>query len=94
MGVARVRHLADDLVGRHESRDAPHPGSEIRGKSSSTATERLIGNLNEGRSQMARRRRGGKKGAHCRVIRVKRQGMRRICWGANGKIKSNKKASR
>jgi len=42
--------------------------------------------------QMARRRRGGKKGAHCRVIRVKRQGMRRICWGANGKIKSNKKA--
>lgn len=41
---------------------------------------------------MARRRRGGKKGAHCRVIRVKGQGMRKLCWGKNGKIKSNKKA--
>jgi hypothetical protein len=39
------------------------------------------------------RKRHHKKGK-CRVIRVKGQGMRRICWGRNGKIKSNTKAHR
>jgi len=41
-----------------------------------------------------KRRRHHKKGAHCKVVRVKGQGLRRLCWGRNGRLKSNTKAHR
>lgn len=42
----------------------------------------------------ARRRRKSKKstGGTCKTVRVKGQGMRRICRDKKGRIKSNKKA--
>lgn len=42
---------------------------------------------------MARKRskKGRTKGAHCKVVRVNGKS-RKLCWGKNGKLKSNKKA--
>lgn len=33
-----------------------------------------------------------RKAAKCKIVRIKGQGRRKICWGKNGKIVSNKKA--
>lgn len=38
-----------------------------------------------------RKRSSSPKGAHCKVV-VVRGTRRKMCWGANGKLKSNKRA--
>lgn len=39
------------------------------------------------------RRRRSKMAGKCKVVSIKGQGRRKLCWGRNGRIKSNRKAS-
>ncbi len=39
-----------------------------------------------------KRRKSSRVAGKCKVIRFKNIGLRKVCWGKNGKIKSNTKA--